>query len=521
MSSEMITHRAIQGTQEWLDIRAKFHTASEANAMMGCCSHTSRTQLLDQKKTGITPEPSNYEKQLFALGHKLEDMARPIVEGIIDEDLFQLVASKDDLLASFDGITMMGDIGFEHKMWNEKLAECVRNGIIPDTHVWQLEQQLYVSDAEKIIFVVSDGTTENMVHCWYESDPIKRKQLLSGWKKFDEDLKTHVPGQDKLEGKSLDQLMQLSIQVQGHVLASNLEIFTSNAVETIESIKTELVTDQDFADAEKAVKWCKNAEKSLTEAKANVLSQSTDINAILAALDEINEKVRGKRLTLDKLVKSQKEYLKNTAITQAENEILTHLRAQKYTVDVNYSLEFAVKNKKTLSSINDSIFLEVSRTKAAIDEIVDRIDQGIAYIAEHAQGYEFLFGDKEKLAETYSGENLADAVKFRIENFKQDQAAALEAESNANKKKAELEAARLIEQAKRQKEKPAQTEIQPDYPICMISAAALNSELYFDHAPLAKKLGYEVDEEYSYENAAKIVEGMITYLADFHAELTK
>lgn len=49
----------------------------------------------------------------------------------------------------------------------------------------------------------------------------------------------------------------------------------------------------------------------------------------------------------------------------------------------------------------------------------------------------------------------------------------------------------------------------------MISAAALNSELYFDHAPLAQKLGYDVSEQYSHEYAAKIVEGMITYLADF------
>lgn len=44
-------------------------------------------------------------------------------------------------------------------------------------------------------------------------------------------------------------------------------------------------------------------------------------------------------------------------------------------------------------------------------------------------------------------------IKFRIENFKQDKAAALEARSNANKKKAELEAARLIEQAKHAKGK--------------------------------------------------------------------
>lgn len=196
----MITHRIKQGTQEWLDLRAQFNTASEASAMMGCCAYLTRTQLLDQKKSGITPEPTYYEKQLFALGHKAEDMARPILESIIDDDLFQLVASRDNLLASFDGITLMGDVGFEHKIWNEKLAECVRNNQVPESHVWQLEQQLYVSGAEKILFVVSDGTPEKMVHCWYESDPVKRKQLLSGWDKFNEDLKTHIVGQEKVQG---------------------------------------------------------------------------------------------------------------------------------------------------------------------------------------------------------------------------------------------------------------------------------------------------------------------------------
>lgn len=519
--SNMITHRIKQGTQEWLDLRAGFHTASEANAMMGCSSYMTRTQLLDQKKSGITPEPTNYEKQLFALGHKVEDMARPIVESIIDDDLFQLVASKDNLLASFDGITLMGDIGFEHKMWNEGLAESVGNGKVPDSHVWQLEQQLYVSGAEKIIFVVSDGTAENMVHCWYESDPIKRKQLLAGWKKFDEDLKTHIVGGDKIEGKSLDQLMQLSIQVQGQVLASNLEIFTANAVETIENIKTDLSTDQDFADAEKAVKWCKSAEKTLTEAKANVLSQSTDINAILGALDEISSKVRDKRLTLDKLVKSQKEQIKQSVLTKAENDILTYMRSQKYAVNVVYSLDMAVKNKKTLSSMNEAVFMEVSRVHAAIDQIVSQIDKGLAFMAEQIQGYEFLFSDKEKLAETYTGDLLAEAVLNRIEDFKQQQAAAQEEQSRINKEKAAAEANRLIEQAKRQKEKAAQSAAQSSENIQMISAADLDKELHFNHDPLATYLGHIVKDSYTYDEAARIIGDIVGHLTRLHAAFNK
>lgn len=518
----MITHRIQQGTQEWLDLRAQFHTASEANAMMGACSHTTRTQLLDQKKTGITPEPSHYEKNLFALGHKLEEMARPIVESIIDDDLFQLVASKGNLLASFDGISLMGDIGFEHKMWNEKLAELVRNGNVPDTHVWQLEQQLYVSDAEKILFVVSDGTPEKMVHCWYESDPIKRKQLLSGWEKFDQDLKTHVVGQAKLEGKSLDQLMQLSIQVQGSVLASNLDIFTSQAVMTIEGIKTDLTCDQDFADAEKAVKWCKSLETELTQAKVNVLAQSTDINDVLNAVDEIQAKLRDKRLILEKLVKSEKEQIKQNAVMNARKEIQEYQAAQKYQVSVTEGLDLAVKSKRTLSSMNDAIFLEVSRVKAAIDMLIEQIDSGIAYIAEHGKGYEFLFSDKEKLAETHSGEYLVEAVKFRIDSYDQQQAEkAVEDAENQVSAKAKAEADRLIQQAKRQKAAKETANNDIAEPGAMITAEQLNTELRFDHTHLATFLGFDVCPQYSYEYAAKIVQGIIQHLTGFQAELTK
>ena len=516
MTGDMITYHVTQGTQEWLDLRTKFHTASEANSMMGCSSYMSRTQLLDQKKSGIVAESTSYEKKLFAIGHKTEDMARPLVQDLIDDDLFQLVASKDDLLASFDGITLMGDIGFEHKIWNEKLAESVRNGQVPESHVWQLEQQLYVSGAEKIIFVVSDGTSEKFAYCWYESNPVKRKQLLAGWEKFNLDLKTHIVGEQKLEGNSPEELMQLSIHVTGSVTDSNLDIFELNALETIDNINTELESDQDFADAEKDVKWCKSAETAITNAKESILAQTADISAILTVLDNMSDKARSKRLTLEKLVKSQKENIKKLAITEGINEILEHIQAQKYQVNIAYCLDTAIKNKKTLSSIKESIFLEVTRTKAAIDIAIDKIENGINYINDNSEGYEFLFSDKQQLAESYSDEFLADEVQKRIESYKQEIAKNLEAESQLNKSKAEAEAARLIEQAKRQKSKKA------EHPSpTVISASAFNDMLYFDHNILAEHLGYEPLDEYSYNHAATMIQSMIKHLTGLHAEISK
>ncbi|PKF35531.1 YqaJ viral recombinase family protein [Acinetobacter proteolyticus] len=507
--SSMITHNVTQGSQEWLELRAKFHTASEANAMMGSSSYLSRTQLLDQKKSGTSPEPNDYEKKLFDLGHKVEEMARPIIEKLIDEDLFPVVASKDNLLASYDGLTLMGDIGFEHKLWNEKLAEIVKQGMVPDTHVWQLEQQLLVGDVEKILFAVSDGTAEKMVYCWYESDPIKRKQLLAGWEKFDEDLKSHTVGVEKIEGKNISDLMQLSVVVSGKVLENNLNEFAEAANKTIDSISTELTTDQHFADAEKAIKWCKNVETTLGKTKTAILQQSADINAVLDTLEQISNSARAKRLELDKLVKSQKEQIKLTVLTNAKNAVLEHLQAQKYRVEVEYSIETAIKGKKTLSSMEDAAFNEATRAKAAIDLVVTQIDDGIAYIVEAAKGHEFLFNDKETLATQFSGEYLQDEVKQRIESYEQQQANKV-AEADASPA-AKAEVKRMLDQAARQNEAKKVQASKADQEQT-VSAEILNEALHFNHAALAQHLGFTVASEYTKEHVSSMMLAMIDHL---------
>ena len=85
------------------------------------------------------------------------------------------------------------------------------------------------------------------------------------------------------------------------------------------------------------------------------MAQSTDINDVLNA-DEIQAKLRDKRLILEKLVKSEKEQIKQNAVMNARKEIQEYQAAQKYQVSVTEGLDLAVKSKRTLSSMNDAIF---------------------------------------------------------------------------------------------------------------------------------------------------------------------
>ena len=70
---------------------------------------------------------------------------------------------RHDALASFDGMTMAGDILFEHKLWSADLASMIeRRGELGPNWTRQLEHQLLVSGADRALFVTSDGTTRSV-----------------------------------------------------------------------------------------------------------------------------------------------------------------------------------------------------------------------------------------------------------------------------------------------------------------------------------------------------------------------
>lgn len=379
----MIELTAKQGTPEWLSARAKCFCASEAPAMMGVSPYIKRTDLLKQKATGITPDIDPMTQKRFDAGHIAEAMARPIIEAMIGEDLYPVVATTDDgkLLASSDGATLLFDTGFEHKLFNAALADSVKNGVVPDSHAWQLDHQCAVFGFERIIFVCSDGTEEYLHLCEYRTTPERQAKLMAGWAQFESDLAGYVPEETAPAaptGQAPETLPALRIEVTGMVTASNLESFRSHALAVFGNIKTNLQTDADFADAEKTVKWCKEVEDRLDAAKQHALSQTASIDDLFRTIDTIKAEARNKRLELDRLVKAEKENRKMEIVRAAHQEFSDHLAAllKRTGVPIPATGTFgeAVKGLKSLDSMRDKVSSALANAKIEANAIADRID---------------------------------------------------------------------------------------------------------------------------------------------------
>lgn len=388
----MIIHDVQQGTQEWHALRADHFTASEAPAMMGVSPYLSRDELLKQKALRLVDaEIDGHKAALFQAGHDAEAGYRPIAEAQIDDDLYNITGTRDvdglPLLASFDGLTMDRTTGFEHKLWSGKAAAQLADAGEPAPHhYWQLEQQLLVSGAQRILFATSDGTAERSAWVWYESKPERRAQLIAGWKQFAADLAAWAPAEAKpapVVGKTPDNLPALLIQVTGAVTASNLPEYKAHALEVFKGINRTLSTDQDFATAESTVKWCADVESRLAAAKEHALSQTATIDELFRTIDDISAEARRTRLELDKLVKARKEEIRGEIVAggiAALREHIAELNAAMpaaYMPQVPADFAGAVKGKRTLDSLRSAVNDELARAKIAASEVANRIHANV------------------------------------------------------------------------------------------------------------------------------------------------
>ena len=372
-----------QGGPEWMSIRASMLNASEAPAMMGVSPYLTRSELLREKKLGVPREHDAATLARFAAGHEAEAAARAIVErDIVCEELYPIVATDDAgrLLASSDGATVAGDVGFEHKLWNEELAASVRDGVVPESHRWQLDQQIHIFGFEKVLFVVSDGTPDRFVWCAYRTTPERIERLLAGWDQFERDLAEFVPTPSTVKpaGRAPEALPALRIEVTGMVTASNIEAFREHAMAVLKGINTNLQTDEDFANAERTVRWAKEVEDKLDAAKEHALSQTTSISQLFQTIDAVRDEARAVRLTLDKLVKAEKENRKAEIVAKAQHELSAHIAALQgrtgVLVNVGCNFGEAVKGLKSLDSMRDKVGGALANAKIEANAIADRID---------------------------------------------------------------------------------------------------------------------------------------------------
>lgn len=427
----METLNLVQGSPEWHAHRSTHFNASDAPVMLGLSPYKTRTQLLHEMATGHAPEVDAATQKRYDYGHKFEALARPLAEEFIGQELFPVVGSLGKLSASFDGLTMGEDIGFEHKTLNAELRACMpRDGAgdvaLPPLYCAQMEQQLMISGAERILFMASSWRGEELIeerHCWYRSDPAMRTRLEQGWAQFEQDLKAYAPAhiEVKPQGRTPETLPALHIEVTGMVTASNLAEFKAHALEVFAGINTELITDQQFADAEKTVKWCGDVEERLEAAKQHALSQTSSIDELFRAIDDIKAEARRVRLDLSKKVDAEKVNRRNDIQQDGVKRLAEHIATLNQRLGKPFmpasaavaDFAGAMKGKKTMSSLREAVATTLASAKIAASAIADSIQINMATMVELASEHATLFPDVAQLV-LKANDDLRAVIALRI-----------------------------------------------------------------------------------------------------------
>ena len=455
----MKSHNLIQGTPEWHAYRAEHFNASDAPVMMNCSSYKTRTELLNEFKTGLTQEIDAATQRRFNDGHRFEELARPLAEKIVGEDLYPVVGSSNKLSASFDGLTLDEAIAFEHKTLNDLIRSASFAEELPLMYRVQMEQQLYVSGAEKCLFMATTWDNDELVnekHFWYFPDLNLREMILAGWDQFQADLETHEVKavEVKPAAEEILQLPAIVVQVAGGLTASNLPDVIVKFDDFLANANTVLKTDEDFANGEATAKFARETARKLKLTRQQIIDQVADISEATRVIDLYAGKFDALGLQLEKLVKTEKENRKISIMNEAV------LAWSNYKTEWEYKLpsisltinppDFAgaMKGKRTLESLENAVASELANTKIEADKLFKDISAKLTYLNDVAKDYKFLFNDLQSII-YMTKDHYEMTVRVRIESHKKAEADKLEAqrlqiEAEA-KRKAEAEQAAKLE----------------------------------------------------------------------------
>ena len=231
----------------------------------------------------------------------------------------------------------------------------------------------------------------------------------------------------------------LEIQISGTIQKSNFPTWKNSLLKQINAINLELITDNDFAVATENAKLLKKAEKAIQEAKIRAIEQTEEIQKLFDALDEVSEKARQSRLSLDRQIRARKNEIKDelikNSIIEVENyinnkpEIFTRLNNSKYLQRHQY--ELAIKGKSSIVSVRNSLKYLVGKIKATINGESAKIVHNYKIIEEIPATNRLLFQDINNLV-TLPEKELELTIENRIVKFS-EQNAIKNAEHNENR----------------------------------------------------------------------------------------
>ena len=448
-----------QGSAAWHQHRFSHFNASDCAAMLGCSPYTSRDELLHRMHTGLAPEVDAATQRRFDNGHRAEALARPLAEQIIGEELAPLVGVSGKFSASFDGLTMMGDTAWEHKLLGQQLSYTPwdeGNGDhLPLHYRIQLEHQCMVCPSiERVLFMASKwddgGNLIEERHCWYAPNPELRARIIAGWEQFEADVAAYVP-EDRpapVTAAPVESLPAVVVQVQGALtVAGNLPAFGQALRSFIERIPLKPATDQQFADAEAACKALKKAEDALTQAEDGALAQISDVELMRRTVADLKELARTTRLATEKLVKAEKDARRTEKVMAARAEFDKHVaRLQLDIKGVRLMVpapDFggAIKGLSSISSMDDKLTAALIEGKANANTVAGRVMNNLQSLDSVPQ-FAHLFADRQELA--YKD---AETLELLMQKRVDAEAARLEAERQRVQAEAQAKAEAVVKES--------------------------------------------------------------------------
>lgn len=452
-----------QGSPAWHQHRATALNASDAPAMLGISPYKTRAELVQERATGITPEVSAAQQRIFDRGHAIEALARPLAEDIIGEEISPCVGTEGRYSASFDGITFGDDTAWECKTLNASLRQALPYQICDDTYGAslpehyraQMEHQAMVSGCERILFTAAalgdDGELSDVRHCWYTPDPAMRQRLIAGWAQFEQDVAAWQPPtteQSSIVAAPVEGFAALVLQVQGRVVASNMDAFKAAAQAFIERLPTpdNLRADQDFVDAQAASNAIAQARSNLKAAKAQGMAQMGDVEAVFRAADEVDGWLQRAQAALDNAIKAKKDSIRADEINAAKMAFNTHVqRLELGLKGVTMRLpapDFAaaIKGLRSLGSIKEKLTAALIDGKSQANTLASRISENLHMLNSLPDEYAGLFPDRQELVHKDS-ETLHLLIQKRVADHQQAEAKRLEQERQRMQAQAQAEAA--------------------------------------------------------------------------------
>jgi predicted phage-related endonuclease len=483
---------AVQGSPEWQAHRANHFNASDAPAMMGTGKFETRTELLHRLATGEVKEVSQELQRRFDDGHATEAQARPIVEELIGEELYPVVGVSDEyprLSASFDGVTMDGSTGYEHKRWNKDLAESVRTGAIADDPAYwpQLEQQILVGSLQRVIFTVSDGTAEKMETYTYTPRPGRAQQLIAGWAQLEKDKAAYVPPAAKaaVVAAPVETLPAIICTVNraDMTVTHNLNEYRAAVDIIAERAKLPMVTDQDFADRKAVCKRLRDAEAALKAEAERLIGQMAEIAEAHRGLKDLAEVVRKLAIDGENKVAAEEKNRKQAVIDAGARALEIHVAALQTKFNgrvtmpaIKGNFAAATKNLRTIASFENAVDTELANRKIEANAVADLIATNLATLDELAPEHLFLFRDLQNLV-TMPAVAFIPTVTGRVLEHKAKEEARLQAEreriAREEREKAEREARAKAEAEERARREEAQRQAQQQSPATPTAAQEL------------------------------------------------